>query len=187
MVSALVLLGRQGPGRHSSGRTSPGLCGHSHQPLLMFGATLNYQHASRPSIQAGPTQQRISSAFKTLQKRPHTPLPFSPHSGATFLSPPPAHPQKSFPGPVLNSCCNSQVSFSPFENDPKDLWFVSKSLSQNLYISFSYSNIRPRWRNRNQFFKSGKVGVGWLSVWFFPFPFYPPLLPTPGVPSKWAF
>ena len=91
-VSAPVLLGRQGPGRHSSGRTSPVLCGHSHQPLLMFGATLNYQHASQPSIQAGPTQQRISSAFKTLQKRPHVPPPqpsFRGHIPLPTSCPPP--------------------------------------------------------------------------------------------------
>lgn len=78
MVSTPVLLSRQGPGRHLSGRTSPGLCGHSHQPVLMFGAHLNYQHANQPSIQAGPTQQRISSAFKTLQKRPHACPPTPP-------------------------------------------------------------------------------------------------------------
>lgn len=91
MVSTPVLLSRQGPGRHLSGRTSPGLCGHSHQPVLMFGAHLNYQHANQPSIQAGPTQQRISSAFKTLQKRPHA-------------CPPP--PQPSFRGhiPLPTSC-----------------------------------------------------------------------------------
>lgn len=96
------------------------------QALLIFRATLSYKHAIiSPAPRPGPTQQRISSAFKTLQKRPHTPTQPSfqgPHSSPH----PPAHPQKSFSGPVLNSATQKPLSLI-LRNDPKNLWFVSKS------------------------------------------------------------
>lgn len=110
MVSAPVLLGRQG-----THKAEPVLCcGHSHQPVLMFGANLNYQHANQPSIQAGPTQQRISSAFKTLQKRPHAHPP----------------PQPSFRGhiPLPTSCPPPEILS----------WTCPKLLLQftSLFLSF---------------------------------------------------
>jgi hypothetical protein len=49
----------------------------------------------------GPTQSRIPSAFRALL------VP-----GATFLSPPPVCPQKSFSGPVLLSLGSLETPFS---------------------------------------------------------------------------
>lgn len=93
-----------------------------------------------PAPRPGPRSQE-SPLHSKLLKRPHTPAQPSfqgPHSSPR----PPVHPQKSFSGPVLNSYGNRKpLSLVP-HNDPKNLWLVSKSTSQNLDISLPDSSLR---------------------------------------------
>lgn len=146
-------------GEGPSGRTSPVLCGPSHQPLLIFGATLNYESANQCQRPGQAPRSKESLLHSKLCRRGPIP-PLSPHSRGHIPLPTPPRP----PPEILSRTCPERLLQlrSPFLSFLRTIPRIS-GLSQNhllrTFIFLSQIQILGQYGDKEtESSKNGKVG-----------------------------